>query len=115
MLSEIKHEISVLQENGLVINGSVVRFTSYFGADRLRLTVCGMKSANSNFAFIYCEQTKKNYCNGGARKRKHFDPNQPGAAREWLLSSIPVDRIVVDALHMYLRVSDRLGIVSDQT
>ena len=109
ILREVRNEISDLQENGLLIQGNLVRFTFYLAADyKLLLSVCGMKGANGNFACIYCDKKKSDYCNGGGKARLGFEPNQPGVNREWLLPMIPVDRIVVDVLHMYLRISDRL-------
>ena len=54
---------------------------------------------------------QKGVLQGGAKPRVCFDAKQPGAAREALLPMIPIERIVIDVLHMYLRISDRLLLV----
>lgn len=109
ILKEISQEIEALQTSGMTINGEQVRFAFYLGADyKLLLCVCGMKCANSGNACIYCDVPKASYGRGVGKARSGYGPKQPGVARKWLLPMIPVSRTVVDALHMYLRTTDRL-------
>ena len=42
------------------------------------------------------------------KARPGLSPDQPGVSRENLLPAIPLHRIVIDELHMYLRTSDKL-------
>ena len=109
ILKEMSSEIEELQENGMLVNGEQIRFTFYLGADyKLLLCVCGMKCANSGNACIYCDVPKAGYGKGVGNARSGYAPKQPGVARKWLLPMIPVERTVIDALHMYLRTTDRL-------
>ena len=105
----INDEIQILQNEGLLIDGKQTKFSFYLGADyKFILLVCGMQAANSNHACVYCEAKKCQYYKGKGKLRTRLSPGQPGVARKNLLPDIPLDRIVIDELHMYLRTSDKL-------
>ena len=72
------------------------------------LLTCGMKDAKSNHACIYCVSNKRGYFKGAAEPRTSFRTGEPGVGRSWLLTAIPVERIVIDVLHMFLRTTDKL-------
>lgn len=109
ILGEINREVNCIQENGLFIDDQRVSFTFFLCADyKFLLTVCGMKSANSNNACLFCLACKAEYCKDGAQRRDRFNIGQPGVIKQCLLPSIPVERIIIDVLHMFLRTTDKL-------
>lgn len=107
-MTDINTEIETLQNEGLDIDGCNFKFTFYVGADyKFILLVCGMQAANSNHACVFCDAKKCDYRSPG-KARSRLCPGQPGVSRQNLLPAIPLERIVIDDLHMYLRTSDRL-------
>lgn len=77
-----------------------------------------MKGATSNNSCIWCLVHKKDRCNMSEeyshysceRMKRKFGPNwhkQPGCQHQPLLNITP-DNIVIDELHLVLRITDRL-------
>ena len=109
LLRPLNNEIEEIQRDGLDVDGSHLSVVFFFGADyKFILLSCGMKDATSNHACIYCESKKCNYFRQGGKIRKGFKVGDPGVAHNPLLPAIPVDRIVIDVLHLFLRTSDKL-------
>ena len=109
VFKEIDAEIAQIQEHGICIDGVVEKFTFYLCADyKFLLTVCGMKAANSNNACVYCVAKKGDYHRSGGKARSGYRVGEPGVAHVSLLPSIPVERIVLDFLHLFLRTSDKI-------
>jgi len=106
-----------------------------FCADyKMMLNVLGMKQANSTQPCIWCEATQKNLEKKGIKRNEiitneslNFIQNDlfdddaiddhiynenekvTNINRERLLKEIPLENFVVDILHLFLRISERLG------
>ena len=110
ILHPINKEIDHLQTNGLAINGKLTKFTFFLGGDyKFLLTACGMNAANSKFACIYCEAEKKDYWrSSGGKRRTDLRVGKCGSVRDNLLDAIPLNNVVIDELHLFLRATDKL-------
>ena len=117
---EIKHIKSIS------INGHEYNIKFYLGADLKYLAIClGIEAANSTYACIWCKcpanerhNTSKSWCtvDEGARtieeiqnlsleKKKNL---KYGCIHEPIFPSIPIDQVIPDILHLFLRISDIL-------
>ena len=109
IMAHVNLEIAEIERDGIYIDGVRRNVRFFLCADyKFLLTTCGLKSANSNNACLFCECHKASYGVGGARERFQLRAGQPGVVRNHLLPSIPLERTVIDVMHMYLRVSDKI-------
>ncbi|XP_078347604.1 uncharacterized protein LOC144632757 [Oculina patagonica] len=119
-LKNVCHSVNQLVEKGYIeIDGKKVNLHFHLGGDyKFLLLALGMKGATSNNSCIWCLIHKNNRCdmsvphghyNSNQMKRK-FGPNwtrAPGCQNQPLFN-IPLEDIVLDELHLMLRVTDRL-------
>ena len=123
-LSDIKQEMESLKS--ITVNDITFDIEYYLGGDWKFLAMAtGIDSATSNFACIWCKCPTDQRANT-IRKWSITDPGQGARTIEEniklasrstskfnvsntpLFPSIPLTRVVVDNLHMFLRVSDVL-------
>lgn len=108
-LHGVNSEMDRIQREGIEINGELVGFSFYLCADyKFLLLVCGFKEANSRYACIFCEAANCFYHKKGHKRRAKIAKGDIGVVRDYLFPAIPVDRIVIDILHLFLRTSDKL-------
>ena len=109
--------------NSIVFDGRQVNIQYHLGGDWKFLTcVCGIGAANSNFACIWCTCSKA-HCfklsiwsmddvSKGARTceliSKWSHQGKFSCKHVPLFDFIPMDRVVIDTLHLFLRISDVL-------
>ena len=127
-LHDILNETSEIQKNGLVVNGTKYEIDFLLGGDwKFLACVCGIDSATATHSCIWCI-CSKNECHldkqwsivdgeCGARtvkgmnaaaalpkgSKKKFDCLNPP-----LFSMIPMHKVIIDNLHLFLRISDLL-------
>ena len=94
----------------------------YLAGDyKFLLEVLGLAAAHSTYSCIYCTKPKTKYhdCSVIGQTRTIEDiiqnSNKPdssktkfGCKREPIFKAIPLDRVLIDTLHMFLRITDRL-------
>ena len=117
LVTEMKSMVSV------DFNGRQIPIIYYLGGDwKFLACVCGIGAANSDFACIWCTCPKSK--RGDLSKWSMFDVALGGRTvdliTKWsgrklfsckhppLFDFIPMDRVVIDALHLFLRISDVL-------
>ena len=123
-LEDIRQEVETLHT--IEVDGDIYNITYYLGGDWKFLAICtGIDCATSTYACIWCKCQKEDRPNVekewsitdpslGARtieenimlsqKRK----NKFNVSHRPLFPSIPLSNVVIDNLHMFLRVSDVL-------
>ena len=72
--------------------------------------VLGINAANSNFPCPICTTDKKEFKNFDActnNKRNIGDMSQNGQTKQPIIDFIPIDRVIIDPLHMRLRITDK--------
>ena len=129
ILADIIKEVDDINEHGLEVNG--VQYTVNFnlGADWKFLSMaCGIDAANSKYACIWCTCSKddrhrvdKEWSitdeNKGARtvtpiisasKLPAKSPKQFNCSRIPLFQAIPIHQVIIDNLHLFLRIADNL-------
>ena len=85
--------------------------------------ICGLAAANQNFACIWCKclrherfdiNKKWSLTDKSLRARdshkigKHAESKQHNCKTNLLFDFIPIDHVIIDTLHMFLRISDNL-------
>ena len=117
LVTEMKSMVSV------DFNGRQIPIIYYLGGDwKFLACVCGIGAANSDFACIWCTCPKSK--RGDLSKWSMFDMALGGRTvdliTKWsgrklfsckhppLFDFIPMDRVVIDTLHLFLRISDVL-------
>ena len=126
-LQDICQEAQDLEE--VTIKGSIYKVQFYLGGDwKFLATVCGLESATADHACIWCKCPKKqrfdmqlkwsiNDPAHGARsieeiREKARLPKRStlryNCCRDPIFSFIPISRVVIDSLHLFLRISDVL-------
>ena len=127
-LRDIISEASDIQKNGLLIKGTKYEFDFLLGGDwKFLACVCGIDSATATHSCIWCTCSKKERhlekqwsivdeeC--GARtvkgmnaaaalpkgSKKKFNCSNPP-----LFDMIPMHKVIIDNLHLFLRISDLL-------
>ncbi|KAJ8033035.1 hypothetical protein HOLleu_23158 [Holothuria leucospilota] len=100
--------------------GKVTYDISYcIGGDyKFLLCISGLKSASSKYPCLYCKLEKSKFWdkNAVAANRtveeiislSQKSSNPYACCNEPIFTSIPLDRIYIDLLHLFLRISDRL-------
>ena len=123
-MKDIVEEMKLIKS--ISIDGHEYNIKFYLGADMKYLAIClGIQAANSTYSCIWCKcpaderhDTSKSWCSvdEGARtideiqklslkKKKEL---KYGCIHEPIFPSIPVDRVIPDILHLFLRISDIL-------
>ncbi|KAJ7383407.1 hypothetical protein OS493_028083 [Desmophyllum pertusum] len=126
-LSNVIKDVNSLIDDGyMIIDGRKVSLEFYLGGDyKFLLIAMGMKGATSNNSCIYCKIYKNERCDM-SKNCCHFSSpplarsvcddwhKQPGCHSQPFFK-LPLENIVVDELHLMLRVTDRLeeGIIKD--
>ncbi len=121
-LADLIDEMSSLKN--IKINGYSYDLEYFLGGDwKFLACVCGLGAANSNFACIWCKcpkgqrfDIKKEWSlmseNKGARCND--DINKCAKSKQYncksspLFHFIPLDHVIIDTLHLFLRISDNL-------
>ncbi len=112
-----------VEQGSIMIEESKVGLEFYAGADmKFLLNIYGLSNATSMYACIYCKVPKTerwnttkplSYYNSCPQKRtveeltSTYTKNEYNAVRKPLLK-IPLDHVVIDELHLLLRVTDVL-------
>ena len=113
----------------ITVDERIFKITFFLGGDwKFLATVNGLEHANANFACIWCKCAKTQRFDmhlkwsisdvqKGARtieeisqkaKLPKSSPDKYGCCREPIFPFIPIDRVIIDTLHLFLRVSDLL-------
>lgn len=113
----------------VTINGKVYNIALYLGGDwKFLATVCGLESATSDFACIWCKCPKEKRFDmtlqwslidltKGARSIKEItekaklpkkSKDRFNCCKTPIFPFIPLHRVVIDNLHLFLRISDVL-------
>ena len=129
ILADIIKEVDDINEHGLEVNGVQYTVNFYLGADWKFLSMaCGIDAANSKYACIWCTCSKddrhrvdKEWSitdeNKGARtvtpiisasKLPAKSPKQFNCSRIPLFQAIPIHQVIIDNLHLFLRIADNL-------
>ena len=121
-LSDLKTEMAQLKE--VKVNNANYNIEYFLGGDwKFLACVCGLGAANQDYACIWCKcprnqrydtsktwsLTDKLY---GARScgeiTKHSKTTTYNCKSTPLFDFIPIDHVIIDTLHLFLRVSDNL-------
>lgn len=121
-LADLNNEMSNLKE--ITVNNHKYSIEYFLGGDwKFLACVCGLGAANQNFACIWCKcprherfdiskkwsLTDKSH---GARDSqeigKHAKSKQYNCKTNPLFNFIPIDHVIIDTLHLFLRISDNL-------
>ena len=119
-LKETIDEIKDL--NSIKYNGSQITIKWFLGGDyKFLLCVSGLDSANSTHPCLWCITDKNSkhilskkwsMTKKGARTqallKKWYPKHQYNTSRPSLFPFIPIENTIVDPLHLFLRVTDRL-------
>ena len=126
-LEDICEEVKNLES--IDINGETYDIEFYIGGDwKFLAMICGLESATSTYACIWCKCPKSERWDmskewsitdteQGARtvdeitnksKLAKTSNQRFNCARVPLFSTIPLNRVVIDSLHLFLRISDVL-------
>ncbi|GES95313.1 hypothetical protein GLOIN_2v1768889 [Rhizophagus clarus] len=115
-LAPLISDLVILKEKGFnQINGHYWPVELYFSSDWKFLSIClGMKSANAIHFYPWCDCSKDEIDITSKKINKSIDNiklnyNQiNGHTKEPLFHMIPLHNWVVDELHIFLRITDRL-------
>ena len=128
-LQDVIKDVDIISKNGIEVDGEKFEVDFYLGADwKFLATVCGIESPNCTHACVWCTCPKGERYNGekewsitdvskrartvqsisensklSARSKKKFN-----CARVPLFPMIPISRVVIDNLHLFLRITDNL-------
>lgn len=116
---------SLVKDRKITVDGKTVPLEFYLGGDyKFLLIAMGMKGATSNNSCIWCKLHKNERCNMShsceyfrgemARRVDSSWPKQPGCHSAPFFH-IPIDNVILDELHLMLRITDRLeeGLILD--
>ena len=128
-LRDVVEEVSMISREGITVGGCNYSVEFYLGADwKFLAMVCGIDSANSKYACIWCTcpkddryDTTKEWSimdvKKGARTIKSISeasklpaksPRKYNCSRMPLFEDIPIHRVIIDVLHLFLRIADNL-------
>lgn len=127
-LQDVFDDIKKITDDGISIQSTNYTIQFYLGGDwKFLACVCGLEAANSDYACIWCHCSKEERHlerewsitdeKLGARtvsgiiqasKLPKKSPRRYNCSREPLFSSIPMHRVIIDHLHLFLRVCDNL-------
>ncbi|KAI8506439.1 hypothetical protein Bbelb_158660 [Branchiostoma belcheri] len=107
----VYHEIEDIRQNGIVIDGKLIKVKWYLTADwKYMATLLGLNQASSKAFCIWCHCTKKDICDFDIDswniQRKPGDDNKYAGKRDHkghilpTLLHFPFEEIVPDVLHM---------------
>ena len=128
-LQNVMKDVEQISKEGIEVDDKIFEVDLYLGADwKFLTTVCGIESLNCSHACIWCTCPKKDMYNGekewsltdtskgahtiesicegsklSAKSKKKFT-----CARIPLFPMIPISRVVIDNLHLFLRITDNL-------
>jgi len=116
-LKDIEKEIQSTQY--LTIDDHKFKIEYFFSADMKYLAVClGLQAANANYSCIWCKCPKQQRHDTGKtwenelrtiKEITQFAPKKKyGCIQQPLFPSIPIDHVIPDILHLFLRISDVL-------
>jgi len=120
-LKDIEDEIKSTQS--VIIDGHMFHIEYFFGADMKYLAIClGLQAANADYSCIWCKcPTDERHITSKSwdtelrtiKEIQEFAPKKKteekyGCIRQPLFPSIPIDHVIPDILHMFLRISDVL-------
>lgn len=111
MVDQSLKELLVLIKglNSIIIDQKSYKINWYLGGDlKFLALVLGINAANSYHPWIFCDSHKNTVHSGHERK---FDSNNIchlGYKYEPIIDFIKPENIIVDILHLFLRVSDKL-------
>ena len=124
-LQDIAKEVSELQE--IEVDGKPYALRYYLGGDwKFLALTCGLNAANADYSCIWCKCHSKDRWNmqlkwslsdtsKGARTIEEIKTlskkpakQQYGCKRLPLFESIPIARVIIDTLHLFLRIGDLL-------
>ena len=109
VLRKFDDEIGRLKREPIVVCGSPRNVQVVFCADyKFLLIALGMKAATSSNACVYCKCKSGDYFRGPSVPRNSIRCGDPGTKLDNMMPNCDPEDIVVDVLHMYFRVSDRL-------
>ncbi|MCG8627032.1 MAG: hypothetical protein MJE68_34160, partial [Proteobacteria bacterium] len=129
ILADIIKEVDNINEHGLEVNGVKYTVHFYLGADwKFLAMACGLDAANSKYACIWCTCYKDDRykvdkewsitdVEKGARtitsiisasKLPTKSPRRFNCSRTPLFQAIPIYRVIIDNLHLFLRITDNL-------
>ena len=120
-LADLNNEMSNLKE--ITVNNHKYSIEYFLGDWKFLACVCGLGAANQNFAYIWCKcptherfdiskkwsLTDKSL--GGRDSQeigKHAKSEQYNCKTNPFFYFIPIDHVIIDTLHLFLRVSDNL-------
>ncbi|RHZ53505.1 hypothetical protein Glove_441g3 [Diversispora epigaea] len=117
ILDPFIEELRSLKEDGLEIAGILWKFILYFSSDWKFLAIClGLNSANSKYFCPWCLCSKNQI--GDLSKDWHIEKNIDEISINYntinghifppIFNMIPIDNIIFDELHVFLRITDRL-------
>ena len=124
-LTDIINEARELQS--VTINGDEHRVEYFLGGDlKFLAIVCGIEAANANFSCVWCKCSNTDRWDmdkewsafdesKGARTVKNIEEclklpksRRVGCRSSPIFKFIPINHVIVDTLHLFLRVSDLL-------
>ena len=118
-LADLRNEMLNLKE--ITVNNIKYNIEYFLGGDwKFLACVCGLGAANQDFACIWCKcprneryDTRKKWSltdkSLGARDSgKHAKGKKYNCKHDPLFSFIPIDHVIIDTLHLFLRISDNL-------
>ncbi|RHZ67820.1 hypothetical protein Glove_299g4 [Diversispora epigaea] len=117
ILNPFLEELRSFKDDGLELNGILWKFELYFSSDWKFLAIClGLNSANSKYFCPWCMCSKNQL--GDLNEDWNIEKNMDKISRNYininghinppLFSMIPMDNIIFDELHIFLRITDRL-------
>ena len=128
-LRDVIKEVSSISREGITVGGCTYAVEFYLGADwKFLAMVCGIDSANSKYACIWCicpkdvrYDTTKEWSitdeKKGARTIKSIkqasklpakSPRKYNCSKLPLFEDVPIHRVIIDVLHLFLRIADNL-------
>ena len=123
-VKDIANDIKLTKS--ITINGHEFNIQFFLGADMKFLAIClGLEAANATYSCIWCKcpaderhDTSKSWCTveDGARTIEDIQTRslekkrglKYGCIQQPLFPAIPIDHVVPDILHLFLRISDVL-------
>lgn len=116
-LSPVLEEVnSLIERPVLSVNDEEVHLSFVLGGDyKFLLLIMGMNAAHSNYACLYCKVTKnERYDTTITHEKRTLDSLKSCATKRAFgaihspLINISLDKIIIDELHLILRISDVL-------
>lgn len=121
-LCDLRNEMQSL--TNITVNNHTHNIEYFLGGDwKFLACVCGLRAANQDYACIWCKCPRLERCNIkkkwyltdlnlGARNleqiTRYAKTKQFNCKKDPLFAFIPLDHVVIDTLHLFLRISDNL-------